>query len=332
MRFVGIDFIPTHIVAARSLAQAADLHNISFIEANFSELLTPRFDELGEFDVIALHGTYSWVAPAVRRSIVEVADAKLKTGGVLYVSYNSAPGWTPRAPLQWLLYQHAKRSGAAPESATADAVRFAKTVKDAGAKYFAALPQVCEYVETMQKQDLKYLMHEHMNENWSALYHADVVADFSRAKLSYACAGHIADDLSETSVPPNTHHILSGIGEGAWRETLKDFLVGRSFRRDIFVRGPVRMTHGEGMAALEPRTFMLVVPRASATTTIATAVGEVGAAPTFFRKFSICWRGGRRACRNCTIAPPDRQRNGRHSFKRWRCWCIRGRSGPSVPT
>src|ERR1700724_3041806 len=78
MRFVGVDFIPGHIVAARSLAEAADLRNISFIEANFSDLLTPRFGDLGEFDVIILHGTYSWVAPAIRRSIVDFAGAKLK--------------------------------------------------------------------------------------------------------------------------------------------------------------------------------------------------------------------------------------------------------------
>ena len=83
MSFVGVDFNPTHIVAARALGESARLSNIQFVEASFDELLGPRFADLGEFDIIALHGIYSWVAPSVRHAIVKFADAKLMTGGVL---------------------------------------------------------------------------------------------------------------------------------------------------------------------------------------------------------------------------------------------------------
>jgi len=115
--FVGVDFNPTHIVAANALAESAHLRNVRFVEASFDELLDPRFADLGEFDVIALHGIYSWVAPSVRRAIVKFADAKLKTGGVLYVSYNAAPGWMPRAPLQRLLTQPGSSTLRAKEQA-----------------------------------------------------------------------------------------------------------------------------------------------------------------------------------------------------------------------
>src|SRR5262249_44030747 len=81
-------------------------------------------------------------------------------------------------------------------------------------------------------RDLTYLVHENLNESWSALYHADVVADFAQTRLSYACAAHIADDIDETSIPITAHKVLADISDGVWRETVKDFLVGRSFRRD----------------------------------------------------------------------------------------------------
>jgi SAM-dependent methyltransferase len=272
--FVGVDFNPTHIVAARALAQSAGLANIRFVEASFDELLAPRFADLGDFDVIALHGIYSWVAPAVRRAIVAFADARLRTGGALYVSYNAAPGWMPRAPLQRLIFEYAKRHPTAPRDATAEAFRFAKAMKDAGALYFQANPQVGAFVEAMLTQDPTYLVHENLNESWSALYHADVVADFSSTRLSYACSAHIADDVDETSIPLTTHEMLAGIPDGAWRETVKDFLVGRSFRRDIFVRGPVRLSPAETTEGLE-RTLVLTVPRAAATAGIRTALGEV---------------------------------------------------------
>ena len=272
--FVGVDFNPTHIVAARALAESAGLANIRFVEASFDELLGPRFADLGDFDVIALHGIYSWVAPSVRRAIVAFAEARLRTGGALYVSYNAAPGWMPRAPLQRLIFEYAKRHPAAPRDATAEAFRFAKAIKDAGALYFQVNPQVGGFVDAMLTQDLTYLVHENLNESWSALYHADVVADLASTRLSYACSAHIADDVDETSIPLPTHEMLAGIPDGVWRETVKDFLVGRSFRRDIFVRGPVRLTPAETTEGLD-RTLVLTVPRAAATAAIRTAMGEV---------------------------------------------------------
>src|SRR5215475_1327817 len=274
MSFVGVDFNPIHIVAARALSESARLSNIRFVEASFDELLEPRFADLGDFDIIALHGIYSWVAPSIRRAIVKFADARLKTGGVLYVSYNAAPGWMPRAPLQRLIFEYAKRHPAAPRDATAEALRFAKTIKDAGALYFQVNPQVGAFVDAMLTQDLAYLVHENLNESWSALYHADVVADFASTRLSYACSAHIADDVDETSIPLATHEMLAGIPDGVWRETVKDFLVGRSFRRDIFLRGPVRLTPAEKTEGLD-RTLVLTVPRAAATAEIRTAMGEV---------------------------------------------------------
>jgi SAM-dependent methyltransferase len=274
MSFVGIDFNPTHIVAARALAEAAQLSNIRFVEASFDELLDSRFADLGEFDVMALHGVYSWVAPSLRTAIVRFADSRLKTGGALYLSYNAAPGWMPRAPLQRLIFEYAKRHPAGALATTADALRFAKGIKDAGARYFQANPQVGAFIEAMEGKDLTYLAHENLNESWSALYHADVVADFSPTRLSYACAGHIADDIDETSIPVTTHDVLPGASDGVWRETVKDFLVGRSFRRDIFVRGPVRLTPAEKAAELD-RVLVLAVPRSAATANIQTAMGEV---------------------------------------------------------
>jgi hypothetical protein len=101
-----------------------------------------------------------------------------------------------------------------------------------------------------------------------------VVADFAPTRLSYACAAHIADDIDETSVPLATHEVLPGTSDGVWRETVKDFLVGRSFRRDIFVRGPVRLTPAERAEAFD-RLLVLTVPRSAASATIRTAMGEV---------------------------------------------------------
>jgi hypothetical protein len=126
----------------------------------------------------------------------------------------------------------------------------------------------------MEGMDLAYLVHEHLNESWSALYHADVVADFASTRLSYACSAHIADNIDETSVPITTHDLLRNPADRIWLETVKDFLVGRSFRRDIFVRGQNKMTPVERLRELD-RVFTLVVPRTTAAEKIPTAIGAV---------------------------------------------------------
>jgi SAM-dependent methyltransferase len=282
MSFVGIDFNPTHIVAASALAQSAQIGNVRFVEASFDELREPRFASLGEFDTIALHGIYSWVAPPLRRAIVDFVGARLKTGGALYVSYNAAPGWMPRAPLQRLLFEHTNRSSAEPKKATTDALRFAKSLNAAGGFYFMTNPQVGKYLEALEQSDLTYLVHEYLNESWSALYHADVVADFAATRLSYACAAHMADDIQETSIPITAHDVMPGTSDATWRETVKDFLVGRAFRRDIFVRGSLKLTPAERMAALD-RSFVLIIPRSMSTTKIRTPMGEVEGRSDIYR-------------------------------------------------
>ena len=274
MSFVGVDFNPTHIIAANALAESAQLNNVRFIESSFEDLLDPRFSDLDKFNTIALHGVYSWVAPAIRRAIVKFAEEKLATGGALYISYNAAPGWMPRAPLQRLLFEWAKRNPREPRMVTANALRFAKALKEAGAFYFKANPQVGAFIESMEGMDLSYLVHEHLNESWSALYHADVSADFASTRLTYACSAQIADNVDETSVPATSHELLHDPADRVWLETVKDFLVGRSFRRDIFVRGENRMTAVTRLRELD-RVFTLIVPRSAATGKIPTAMGEV---------------------------------------------------------
>src|SRR4029078_8593788 len=114
-----------------------------------------------------------------------------------------------------------------------------------------ANPQVGAFMEAMEGKDLTYLAHENLNESWSALFLAEVVPDFSPTRLGYACAGHIADDIDETSIPVTTHDISRAGSDCVCHETIKDFLVGRSFRRGVLMRGSVRLTPAERAAQLD---------------------------------------------------------------------------------
>ncbi len=63
MAFWGVDFHPGQIDNALRQASAAGLSNITFEDFSFEQMLALPPGALPRFDVISLHGIYSWVSP-----------------------------------------------------------------------------------------------------------------------------------------------------------------------------------------------------------------------------------------------------------------------------
>src|SRR5690606_9249955 len=99
--FYATDFNPAQIAGAQALCEAAGTKNVRFFDDSFAEL--EARPDLPKFDVIALHGIYSWIAKEHRDTIVRFIDKRLKPGGLVYISYNCLPGWSGPAPLRQLL-------------------------------------------------------------------------------------------------------------------------------------------------------------------------------------------------------------------------------------
>src|SRR5512135_3090175 len=95
-QFFGTDFNPAHAANAQSLARVSEAP-VRFFDDSFSELL--ENNDLPTFDYIALHGIWSWVTDETRTAIVDIIRRRLKVGGVVYMSYNTLPGWATAMPL-----------------------------------------------------------------------------------------------------------------------------------------------------------------------------------------------------------------------------------------
>lgn len=107
--FHANDFNPAQIAGARALAAEAGLKNVHFYDAAFADFATePGLPE--SFDIIALHGIYSWISPENRRHIVDFLRTRLKVGGLVYISFNTLPGWAAAMPLRRLLVDRAETS------------------------------------------------------------------------------------------------------------------------------------------------------------------------------------------------------------------------------
>lgn len=276
-RFVGIDFNPLHIAGARRLAEEAGLSNVSFREQSFRDAAAAaeRAGEEDGFDFITLHGVYSWISPDNRQALVDILARLLKPGGIVYVSYNAQPGWSPMMPLQRLMLAHAAANPGRSDRQFDAALDFLGRLNQAGAGYFAANPAAAQHLATIGNQDRRYLTHEYLNTHWEPLAHAQVVKDLERAKLSYGCSATISHNIDELAVKPDLRAILAEIADPALAETARDFAMNQVFRRDIFVRGAERMARRETEEELRRLRFTLLVPREAATLSIPIPLGEL---------------------------------------------------------
>lgn len=283
-RFVGIDFNPLHVAGARRLAEEAGLDNVSFLERSFQDIAAGAGAGSGDgdgegFDFITLHGVYSWISPENRQAVVDILARWLNPGGLVYVSYNAQPGWSPMMPLQSLLLAHAAANPGRSDRQFEAALGFVNRLKDAGAGYFAANPGAAQHLATMAGQDRRYLTHEYLNTYWEPLAHARVATDLERAKLTYGCSATIAQNMDELAVKAELRPLLDEIADPAFVQTVRDFAMNQVFRRDIFLRGADRMGRREAGEELQRQRLTLQVPRESGSLSVQVPLGELKHAP-----------------------------------------------------
>ena len=97
-------------------------------------------------------------APQSERRSSSSPSAKLKHGGLLYVSYNALPGWASVEPLRQLMLDRGAAVGGSSIERARQGLAFAKVLRDAGAAYFTGNPAASEMLETMEQTGLPYVV------------------------------------------------------------------------------------------------------------------------------------------------------------------------------
>ena len=256
-QFFANDFNPAHIQHARTMADAAGLTNLTFLERSFADLAR---EDLPDFDFITLHGIYSWIDADARAHIQAFIRQRLKPGGIVYISYNTHPGCTPMVPIRRLMTEYAKGlSGPITERVRA-AFAFAARLKDLKPAYFEAAPAAIARVEKAQQGDPRYLAHEYFNAAWEIFHFADLAADMHAAKLGFVGSANIIEAFEPYVVGASRVAFLNEQSDPIVREMLKDLVVNQTFRKDIFVRGVSHLRPLQRTAALHQTRIALMVP------------------------------------------------------------------------
>ena len=201
---------------------------------------SPREKNLPEFDIIALHGIWTWISDENSRVIVDLIRRKLRAGGIVYISYNSLPGWAAAMPLRHLMKLHGDfAADASGMLAKLDgAVSFAQQVIKSDALFFRGNPAVVERLKRMAAMNRNYLAHEFFTHDWQVMSFSEVAKWLGDAKLSFAASAHLIDHVERVNLSEAARKLLADINHPILRQYIVIIFVQSTISPRHIFEGP----------------------------------------------------------------------------------------------
>ncbi len=271
----GNDFNPAQVSYAQKLAKisGADVH---LYDDSFEDFLARR--DLPQFDTINLHGIWSWINNENKHFIVHFIRDRLKPGGLVYVSYNTTPGWTGFLAVRNLMNLHANT--ASPKGASIDhrvksALQFAADLFDTNPHYMRLHPNEKAKLSKLKSSASSYLAHEYFNQSWTPIFFSDLHNMLSAAKLDFACSATASEHIDEVNLTAQQKEFLATIENPVVREESRDLIVNQQFRRDFWIKGCRQLLRHEYVEKLRQIKVVLKVGRSQIELAAKGALGTV---------------------------------------------------------
>ena len=268
--FHAIDAMPPHIDNARHLAAEAAIPNVGFHCLDFAAAVDL---DLPSFDYIVAHGVYSWVDSANQRALRRFFDRRLKSGGLVYVSYNAMPGWARDLPFQRLVRELAR--GYAGDSAAQVSAALGIIRALAAAEVPALTPSLIveELEQRPEDYTAAYLVHEFMPSAWQPLYVTEVRAAMKTIGLAPVGSATLIENLDPLVLSKRARELVGDIADDDLRELVRDFYLDQRFRCDVFARENRRLSGQQRCGALLASSFALARPATAIRYSAATVSG-----------------------------------------------------------
>lgn len=261
-----------HLVdQGRALAKEGGVRNLTFHNFMLDKALEQT---LPQFDYIVLNGVYSWVPLRERALLLAFVRKFLKTGGVVYVSYNARPGWNGLEPFQRLTREASRGIRAEPKArmtAALEVYRALEAIKAPGLARGATTDEL-KNVENMPPEAFTY---EFVNEYATPLYVTEVAADFASIDCHFAGTTSLAEAGPVLASREPFKSLFDKMPTPLGKELIKDCLLNTRLRRDVYVRGGRRLAAESREMMMQGMAFALEEPAANIKYTVPTAAGEI---------------------------------------------------------
>ncbi|MEN8668914.1 MULTISPECIES: class I SAM-dependent methyltransferase [unclassified Ketobacter] len=178
--WVGVDGSARHIEQARSRLAQLQLDNLEFLQLDFRQA---NAQLMGKFDFIIVHGVFSWVADGVRDALFQLCSDRLSSKGILYLNYNTKPGWNIRGMVRDYLLAHTQSQSTLADKLTAAraaAAKMARSLADETHPFSQLLGNEFQFV--CDNHD-SYIAHEFLTEHNTAYWRSEFLALAQRFDL-----------------------------------------------------------------------------------------------------------------------------------------------------
>lgn len=267
--FTGIEIAPTQVSVGKTYIDQLGITNLDLLEGDVNE----SHDHLGTYDYIIAHGFYSWVDEDTKGNFLRLCKAHLAENGILYMSYNTYPGWhkmdSVRALLEFTnkdidtLNHHEKvRHGKTVASKLGALMLEYDTVKIQQGPFLQSLRQ------TLQKQDC-YVGHDHLEPVNTPVYFHQCIDHMAEHGFTYLCDCDlnlsfptVYDETLRTKLEELAPH------DPLAREQYIDFMLNTAFRKSLFTHKgatpkcitETSVTDADFQHSLEQFLFTLRIP------------------------------------------------------------------------
>lgn len=240
-QFVGVDLSPRQIEDGKRMVADLGIGNNLHLEA-MNVLDMPA--QLGQFDFIIAHGFLSWIPASVRDATFGIFQRHLAPQGIVYVSYNTYPGYYFAQGVNDFMKYHTAHL---PDPAqwlpqARDIVRWAyTTLQEAGnltgdKSFDAYINQLQIQLEIDERRAASSLLHDELAE-FNQPYYFHQIMEWAQAHgLKYLADAYFPAVRPEELSPDAEEQLdhLAG-GDAVRREQYLDFLLNRRFRRTLLV-------------------------------------------------------------------------------------------------
>ena len=267
--FTGIEIAPTQVSIGKTYIDQLGITNLDLLEGDVNE----SHDHLGTYDYIIAHGFYSWVDEDTKDNFLRLCKEHLAENGILYMSYNTYPGWhkmdSVRALLEFankdidtLNHREKVRHGKTVASKLGALMLEYDTVKNQQTSFLQSLRQ------TLQKQDC-YVGHDHLEPVNTPVYFHQCMDHMAEYGFTYLCDCDL--NLSFPTVYDETLRTQLQVlapHDPLAREQYIDFMLNTAFRKSLFTHKgatPKRITEtsvtdADFQHSLEQFLFTLRIP------------------------------------------------------------------------
>ena len=230
--FTGIDFNQDHIKQASKNARAYGIKNVNYIQEDFAKIEKLKFKKQ---DFICCNGTFSWVNTHIQEIIKKFVGKTLAANGKFYVEYAAQPGKIQMDPLWHFLREMTIDSSEDSVERVKLGIKYLEKLIKNNALFFKQNPVALARVKTLTRENTASIAHNALTE-WQALNHSDIARNLQAYDITFAGQADLIQNHEELHIPKIFYEDIKSLPTSIMRETLKDYILNRGLRRDIYIK------------------------------------------------------------------------------------------------